>query len=283
MARRYQRLTVELSRAGEDRLVADPPSGFLGIEVVEERPEGRRLLVWLDAGFPEPAEELWSRLGGRLLSTRQIPEEDWMAGWRSRSEPLLAGERFWLDPREPGEAPVDDGPPPGRWRLRLPARQAFGVGSHESTRLALELLEGENLSGLAVLDVGTGTGILAFAALLEGASPVMALEVDPLAAIAAGINRGLNDLWPAVVAGTCACLGPRARYDRVVANIIPEHLEPELPAIRRLLAPGGALVASGILSAEASAFLRVAALEGLTPRRSRTAGEWTAFVLGVSA
>ena len=51
MARRYQRLTVELSRAGEDRLVADPPSGFLGIEVVEERPEGRRLLVWLDAGL----------------------------------------------------------------------------------------------------------------------------------------------------------------------------------------------------------------------------------------
>jgi ribosomal protein L11 methyltransferase len=152
---------------------------------------------------------------------------------------------YLLDPHEGDLATV---PPAGVRRLFLPAVRAFGTGSHESTRLALRLLLGESLAGARVLDVGCGTGTLAFVAALEGARHVVAFDVDPDAAFATREQARANAI-PRVsaFAGSLDGLAGRARFDVVVANMIHEEIAPLLPAIHARLAPGGRLLCSGQL------------------------------------
>jgi len=210
-----------------------------------------------------------------------------------------------VDPREPSAvgpgSEESSGLPEGgeaagaetRWRLRLPARGAFGTGSHESTRLALELLEESEPGrggGLRVLDLGTGTGILAFAALRLGARSVVGFDVDPVAVFHARENGRLNGFGraaggPRLFAGRVDCLAspPAARFDLAVANVIPEELLPELPAVVARLAPGGELILSGLLTERAGDVLSRLAPLGLVERARRSAGEWTALRLGGAA
>ncbi len=131
-----------------------------------------------------------------------------MATWRVQAGPIQVGEHFLVDPREPEEA-TEPFETDGRCLIRLPARTAFGTGSHESTRLAVELLEAEDLQGRSVLDVGTGSGILAIAALRLGARSVIALDVDPAAALLLPQTMALNELWfPAFTGGVHALRAP---------------------------------------------------------------------------
>ena len=137
-----------------------------------------------------------------------VAETDWLATWRVQAGPIQVGERFLVDPREPEEA-TEPFEAEGRWLIRLPARTAFGTGSHESTRLAVELLEAEDLQGRSVLDVGTGSGILAIAALRLGARSVIALDVDPAAALLLPQTMALNELrFPAFTGGVHALRAP---------------------------------------------------------------------------
>jgi ribosomal protein L11 methylase PrmA len=137
-----------------------------------------------------------------------VAETDWLATWRVQAGPIRVGEHFLVDPREPEEAsePFETD---GRWLIRLPARTAFGTGSHESTRLAVELLEQQEVAGQSVLDVGTGSGILAFAAVRLGARRVVALDVDPAAALLLPQTMQLNELrFTAFTGGVHALRAP---------------------------------------------------------------------------
>ena len=100
-------------------------------------------------------------------------------------------DRYLFDPHDGSLATA---PPPGVRRLFLPAVRAFGTGSHESTRLAVRLLLSENLRGACVLDVGCGTGTLAFVAALEGASHVVAFDVDREAVFATREQARVNGI-----------------------------------------------------------------------------------------
>jgi ribosomal protein L11 methyltransferase len=248
-------------------------AGTLGVQS-EEGPDGR---VRLDAWFTPDAAPVALLPEIQLLGEEFVPDADWLAAWREAARPFALGTSFFVDPREPGGAPAET--PAGRRLLFLPARAAFGTGSHESTSLAVELLEDAELAGRRVLDVGTGTGVLAFAALARGTAGAVAFDLDPAAPFHARDNALLNGLRPRLFAGTVAALREEARFDLVLANMVPEELLPELAGIAGRLAPGGEVVLSGILEERGGEVLARGEALGLVEHARRAAGEWVAFRL----
>jgi ribosomal protein L11 methyltransferase len=253
-------------------------AGTLGAQVIAEGVERVRVEAYFPPGSPPPAG---LPAGVETVSESLLPDADWLAGYREWARPIALGRRFLADPREPdaegagGAAAGGD----GRFALRLPARRAFGTGGHESTRLAVELLEEAPVAGRRVLDVGTGTGVLAFAALLLGAAAVAAFDVDPVAVAHARANAALNRLAPRLFAGRAGALAATARFDLAIANVLPELILPDLPQVVTRLAPGGELILSGLLAAGAAGPLAAAAALGRRERSRRTAGEWLAVRL----
>lgn len=219
--------------------------------------------------------------GAEAGELEPVEERDWLASWRAHADPIEAGRHFLIDPREPEEA--DAAPAPGdRFLLRLPARTAFGVGSHESTRLALELLEQVGCAGARVLDVGTGTGILAFAAQLLGAARVVAFDLDPAAALLVDQYRRMNALERVpCFCGSLGAVGIEGKdrtFDLALVNVIPEEIAAELPLLWQSMKPGGLALFSGILAAEGDAAKARVARHGFRVIDvERTAAEWLAF------
>ncbi len=134
-----------------------------------------------------------------------------------------------------------------------------------------------DLQSLRVLDVGAGSGILSFAAQLFGAVWVVGLEIDPGAALVAGQNRSLNGLFPGLVAGGVDCLAAAAWFDLALVNVLPELIENDLDALRRLLRPGSSAIFSGILTESLPAVRTCLAVAGFRQRRHRSCGEWSAL------
>lgn len=273
----YRRLSFHLPPDLEDALVGE--LWLAGTQGVQSLPgDDGRLRV--EAYFPAGTEELGLELpaGVVLAADEVLADEDWFAGWRERARPFSVGRTLFIDPREPEEAPEEV--PAGRTLLRLPARAAFGTGSHESTSLALELLEDAEVAGRRVLDVGTGTGVLAFASLLSGACSVVGFDVDPAAPFHARDNSALNGLHPRLFAGRLAALRERPLFDLALINVVPEQILPEMPELVRLLRPGAEAILSGILAERGRQVLDRMRGLGFVERDRRTAGDWVAFRVG---
>jgi ribosomal protein L11 methyltransferase len=168
-------------------------------------------------------------------SLREEEERDWIQSARDMLQPMEVGRRFFLVPEW-----RDDPAPPGRFRIAVNPGMAFGTGVHETTRLCIEAMEDYLRPGMRVLDVGTGSGILARAAMLLGAGPCFACDVDPVAVEIAGIG----------FVGSVDAVRAEAA-DLVVANISPEAIVRLAPDLVRVLRPGGVLLASGFEQPEA--------------------------------
>ena len=165
--------------------------------------------------------------GSRL---RVEEERDWVQSARDLLQPMEVGARFFLVPEW-----RDDPTPAGRFRIVVNPGMAFGTGVHESTRLCLEALEEFVKAGDGVLDVGTGSGILAQAAALLGAGKVYACDIDPVAVEIA--KSGFIGSVDAVASSS---------VDVVVANINPETIVRIASDLVRALRPGGVLLVSGL-------------------------------------
>ncbi len=246
--RHYLRRDFELPASWEERFSAlQWAAGCAGVEI-----RGDGIVLEMSVFFaPEvkpPAFDAaaWREKGIRLLVEEEQEDLDWAASYRARAEPVRIG-KLVLDPREPDSDPPDL--KTGESWLRLPARTAFGTGSHASTRLAIELLGELCVEGKRVLDVGTGTGVLAFVAFLGGAEEILAFDVDPAAALVARENAGLNAMKSVrFFAGRLAALSGsgHAGFDLVLINILPHNVREELAQLDSLVASSADLVFSGL-------------------------------------
>ncbi len=245
-------LEIECDPEDHDLLIAELwEQGSEGI--VELNPAAVR------AFFADSADR--RALRERFPGAREREEEqrDWVREAREKLPPIEVGRRFFLVPEW-----RDDPAPEGRFRVTVNPGMAFGTGFHESTQLCIEALEDYVTPGASVLDVGTGSGILARAAALLGAGRVTACDIDPVAVeIAATGFVGSAD----AVASAAA--------DIVVANITPEAIAALAADLLRVRKPGGVLITSGIEAHEVEG-LRAA----LPPvREERRKGNWVLLVV----
>jgi ribosomal protein L11 methylase PrmA len=251
--------------------------GLGGLEFSAAAAPGGGLSIWVDAADESEALAHLATLGASGLLTFKEKPTDWIAESAALRTAVLV-ERYLFDPHDDSRATR---PPPGVRRLYLPAVRAFGTGSHESTRLAVRLLLAEDLAGARVLDVGCGTGTLAFVAALEGAGRVVAFDLDREAAFATR-EQALANGVPRVCAfaGPLEALRPAARFDVIAANMIHEETAPLLPALRAHLAPGGRLLCSGQLVEREREWEDLLRKEGFRRVRSLRENEWlgTAWV-----
>ncbi len=235
-------------------------------------PDGK-LLLWVDSSDLPIALASLAALGvpPSALSTFEEKSTDWIAE-SAALRTAVRVERYLFDPHDGDLATV---PPPNVTRLYLPAVRAFGTGSHESTRLAVRLLLAEDLRGTRVLDVGCGTGTLAFVAALEGAVRVAAFDLDREAAFAT-LEQARANAVPRVsaFAGPLEALAPVARFDVIAANMIHEEIAPLLPGLRARLAPGGRLLCSGQLAEREGEWNSLLRKEGFRCVRSLRENEW---------
>ncbi len=233
-------------------------------------PPGRALLV---AWFPDraAADGAAAEHGGEVA---EVPDEDWGEGWKKHFQPLDVG-RVRVRPSW-----IADPVPPGSVEVVLDPGMAFGTGTHPTTSLCLAALSDLLAArpGASVLDVGTGSGILAIAARKLGARRVAANDDDPKAIEVARENAAANGVALELVLAPDEIPGT---FDLVVANILANTLVELAPAIAAKVAPGGVVLLSGILGPQEDEVRRAYVARGLAPLEGgdRRQGEWSLLAL----
>ena len=282
---RWLVLTVEAPSPVSAELVAEGLLA-LGGAAVEER--GGALVTYIlppddpEAFAADARERLveWADGAQLRVSWAWQADEDWAADWKRGLAPRKLTGRLVVKPTwtewdaTPGEVVIDVDP-----------QMAFGTGEHATTRGCLRLLDSVIRDGDRVLDVGSGSAILAIAAVRLGARGAVAVEYDPDANLNARENLERNgvdgrvEIVEAMADG--ALLAGLGRFDVVLANILSGIIRPLLPAFRDALggAPDGRLIVSGILQAESPDVVRDAEAAGFRVERVDEEEEWWSALL----
>lgn len=178
-----------------------------------------------------------------------LADNDWVRLTQSQFEPIPISARLWIVPT--WHTPAD----PSAINIVLDPGLAFGTGSHPTTRLCLRWLDSNLLGGESVLDYGCGSGILAIAALKLGAAIAIGVDVDAQAVTASRDNAIANKI--ANVSFYLPDAAPKNTYDLVVANILTNPLRLLAPLLADATRPGGQIVLSGILEAQAQEVMNI--------------------------
>ncbi|WP_247711386.1 50S ribosomal protein L11 methyltransferase [Qipengyuania gelatinilytica] len=255
-----------------------------GREIAEDKPDDWILEVWLDHK-PTAADKraVSSLFAGKApaFSTEKLPEEDWVTLSQLGVDPIRAG-RFHV--RTP-EHPADD----TRVDFVIPASQAFGTGQHETTAACLSMLDLMKREGLVVrnhADIGTGTGLLAFAAMhLWPDAKATASDIDHVCAGVVEDNCKLNgiamgagsgELTMVIAPGTDdALIQARAPYDLLIANILAGPLVELAPDFADVTSPGGSLLLAGLLQTQEAEVRTAYRKQGFRLARRVTNGDWS--------
>lgn len=196
----------------------------------------------------EPLTRLLSLVPGvdwpHQVNFRKFEDQQWERTWMDRFKPMRFGSGLWIVPGD-GEAPAD-----ATHVLRLDPGLAFGTGTHPTTRLCLEWIDGYGFTGKHVIDYGCGSGVLGIGAALKGAKTVVCVDNDPQALMATRDNAARNRVGPLIECYLPEQLASQAA-DVMLANILAGPLVELAPRLSDLLASGGKLVLSGILEAQA--------------------------------
>ncbi len=277
-------LTVEVPEAeGDDFAALLFDAGAEGVEVRDEsvapmpgarRPGAGRALLVASFAAREEAEA-----AARVLpfpgELSEVPDQDWGESWKQGLAPFAVGRVFIRPSWTPAATP------PGSVEVVLDPGMAFGTGTHPTTALCLAALDRLLAARprAALLDVGTGSGLLAIAAKKLGAARAAGTENDPVALRVAGENAARNGVdlelhltAPDAVAGA---------FDVVVANILANTLMELAAAIAAKVAPGGALLLSGLLAGQEEAVRATYLARGLLadPSLDGADGEWRLVAL----
>lgn len=211
---------------------------------------------------------------------KQIPDQNWMEAWKQHYKPILIGERLLILPA------WMESPEPNRVAIKIDPGMAFGTGTHPTTQLCLDLLGLKDLTGLRVIDIGCGSGILSIAALKLGASKVLGVDIDSESIVNSRENADTNEVGEELILGEGSVQEirdgkfPFKTAPLVVANILA-------PVIVRLFDAGladlveerGTLILSGILQEQEESVLRAAQAKGLRMSERKQIGDWVALTM----
>lgn len=286
------RATVACTRAQAEAL-PDPGEMFPGDSppvIVADEPDPAKPDDWLLHAYFErsPTDDelaILQSLGAGDVQIEELPESDWVTMSQAGLQPLRAG-RFFV------HTPMYRAQPPGAVSFEIDAGLAFGTGQHATTSGCLEAIDrldrqGQRFSNIA--DIGTGTGLLAFAALsLWPEAKCIATDVDPVAVAVARDNAAINgvrlghgpgELLLAQADGMDSpMLRARSPFDLIVANILAGPLAQMAPDFAKALAPGGTVVLAGLLDSQADGLIAAYEAQGVR-LAERGAGEWPVLVL----
>lgn len=290
-----------------EETIADEVSAELfaiGAEAIEVRDrEGLKLpgvilppdgKSWLICGFTESSrEDLEARLTQELAQTPckytvtsfQLRDDtDWANKWKEFYRPLRVGDNLWVSPSWEKAPDV-----PGAVVIRLDPEMAFGTGQHPTTRLCLQLVERllterqREIERLRILDVGTGSGILAIGAALLGAKHIVGVDNDQVSVETAKANAERNGVaamckfWVGAMPQAAPHVGET--FDIILANILADPLIEMAPTLRSLRASAGQVVLSGLLNDQAERVIAAYAAEGFTVEDHLCEDEWSALLL----
>lgn len=288
------KLTLPCTRAEAEALDADitpmalmePPPTLVMREPDESRPAVWELTAYFE-GKPDNAsialiQSLIPSAAGAKPVLEILPDEDWLTISQAGLQPVHAG-RFYVH-----TSTNRDAVPAGSVPFRIEASQAFGTGGHETTHGCLEMLDRMRRRGNRfdhVADIGTGTGLLAFAALhLWPRAYVTASDIDPVSVDVTAGNAEANGVALGQEAGRvalCVASGTdhemilrRAPYDLVIANILAGPLIELAPALSTILRDGGTLILAGLLSGQVETVASAYRAQGLRLGERRDRGEW---------
>jgi ribosomal protein L11 methyltransferase len=225
--------------------------------------------------------------GDAALTVEKVEDQDWVTLSQQGLEPMRAGRFFVHTPVHRDQVPYD------AIALEIDAGRAFGTGQHETTSgclVALSALRERGARFKNILDLGTGTGLLVFAALrLWPAGRAIASDIDPVSIEVAEENAGINavrmgrgpgQLELAVAEGMAhGRLKARAPYDLIIANILAGPLIDLAPSVSRALAAGGRLILAGLLEGQAEAVAAAYRRQGLMLTGRIPTGEWPTLVM----
>ena len=178
-----------------------------------------------------------------------LENEDWTRKWIENFKPLRFGDRLWVCPS------WCDVPDENAVNLMLDPGLAFGTGTHPTTSLCLKWLDSVDLSNKSIVDYGCGSGVLGIAALLLGAKNLLAIDNDPQALLATHDNAARNNIDSACLQSSLPEDAPLVQSDVLLANILAQPLHELKDRMKEHLKPGGLIVMSGILEAQASGLL----------------------------
>lgn len=187
---------------------------------------------------------------------QSVADQDWERAWMDQFQPLQFGARLWI---VPSWLPAPDAQ---AVNILLDPGLAFGTGTHPTTALCMQWLDGADLGGKSVLDYGCGSGILAIAALKLGASSAWGIDIDPQALTATRDNAARNGIEAACLhTGLPGALPAGTRFDVLLANILMGPLIELAPILTAHTQPGGQLALSGILAEQAEGVIDAYAAE----------------------
>jgi len=288
------KITLPCTKAEAERLAGDlpelalldPQPTVMTSEPDPDKPDEWQLDAYVES---KPDKALIAAIAALAPSAAKrkpvithIPEEDWVTLSQSGLEPIHAGRFFVHTPYNADHVPT------GMTGFLIDAGRAFGTGHHETTTGCLMMLDRMKRGGLRfddIADIGTGTGLLAFAArALWPAAKIVASDIDPVSievtaenAVVNGIplGRGRNQIELIVAAGLAhRRLKARLPYDLLIANILAGPLIELAPVLGRAVLPGGSLILAGLLDSQAEAVAQAYRRQGFYLADRIVLGDW---------